>query len=176
MHIDCQNLTIRNATSADATLLCAWWNDGEVMAHAGFPNGLGTTVERIIQSLATNSDETKRVLIIEVEGVPVGEMSYTNYGDQIAAIGIKICVTHEQEKGNGTRFLCLLIGTLFADYGYEKIVLDTNSKNTRAQHVYEKIGFRRIGERIDAWVDQLGVPQSVIDYEMCKEDWQQRFA
>lgn len=33
------NLTIRNATVEDADLLSEWWNNGEIMAHAGFPNG-----------------------------------------------------------------------------------------------------------------------------------------
>lgn len=41
--IQYENLTIRQAEVADAKQLAAWWNDGAVMAHAGFPNGLGTT-------------------------------------------------------------------------------------------------------------------------------------
>jgi len=47
-----ENLTIRNASPADAEILANWWNDGDVMAHAGFPNGLGTTPERIAESLS----------------------------------------------------------------------------------------------------------------------------
>ena len=43
--IQYENLTIRQAEVADAKQLAAWWNDGAVMAHAGFPNGLGTTEE-----------------------------------------------------------------------------------------------------------------------------------
>ena len=35
MFIRNNNLTIRNATSNDASILCKWWNDGKVMAHAG---------------------------------------------------------------------------------------------------------------------------------------------
>ena len=42
-----ENLTIRNADAADAEQLAAWWNDGSVMAHAGFPLGLGTSAEKI---------------------------------------------------------------------------------------------------------------------------------
>ena len=41
--IQYENLTIRQAEVDDAKQLAAWWNDGAVMAHAGFPNGLGTT-------------------------------------------------------------------------------------------------------------------------------------
>ena len=37
-----KNLTIRNATVDDAAILADWWNDGTIMAHAGFPDGLGT--------------------------------------------------------------------------------------------------------------------------------------
>ena len=41
MNITKGRLTIRNATPDDAQQLCIWWNDGEIMAHAGFPNGTG---------------------------------------------------------------------------------------------------------------------------------------
>lgn len=63
----------------------------------------------------------------------------------------------------------MLIGQLFA-MGYEKIVLDTNLANTRAQHVYEKLGFKKIRVNIDAWKDQLGRMQSSIDYELSLSD------
>ena len=46
MHIQYDTLLIRDAVTADAQQLTAWWNDGAVMAHAGFPLGLGTTVEK----------------------------------------------------------------------------------------------------------------------------------
>lgn len=46
-----KNLTIRNAAVDDAKQLAIWWNDGTIMAHAGFPNGLGQTVESITDSL-----------------------------------------------------------------------------------------------------------------------------
>jgi hypothetical protein len=32
-------LLLRQAAPADAPVLHAWWNDGAVMAHAGFPGG-----------------------------------------------------------------------------------------------------------------------------------------
>jgi len=42
--IQYENLTIRQAEVADAKQLAAWWNDGAVMAHAGFSNGSETTI------------------------------------------------------------------------------------------------------------------------------------
>lgn len=68
--------------------------------------------------------------------------------------------------------LSIFIDTLFTYYGYGKIVLDTNIDNTRAQHVYEnKLGFIKVRTNENAWIDQRGVPQSSIDYELTKESW-----
>lgn len=39
MFLQNNNITIRNATSKDASILCKWWNDGKVMAHAGTLKG-----------------------------------------------------------------------------------------------------------------------------------------
>lgn len=170
MFLTYENLVIRNATPEDAQLLCQWWNDGSVMAHAGFPNGLHTTAEEISHSLMFDSDETYRRLIIEVHTIPVGEMNYRNMGNGVAEIGIKICDHSMQGKGYGTLFLKLLISDLFAN-GYQKIILDTNLNNTRAQHVYERLGFQKLRTNYTSWTDQLGELQSSVDYELLKSQY-----
>lgn len=43
MHLQSDKIEIRNAVISDAPQLTAWWNDGKIMAHAGFPNGLETS-------------------------------------------------------------------------------------------------------------------------------------
>jgi Acetyltransferases, including N-acetylases of ribosomal proteins len=171
MFIRNNNLTIRNATSKDASILCKWWNDGKVMAHAGFPNGLGTSEEIIIQQLADDTDDIHRRLIIEIDGTPAGEMNYRNQGNGITIIGIKICDFSKQEKGHGKKLLSMLINALFKELGYQKIILGTNRNNLRAQHVYEKLGFKKIRVNVDAWKDQLGELQSTIDYELKEKDF-----
>jgi RimJ/RimL family protein N-acetyltransferase len=167
MLITYKNLKIRDAEPKDAKLLCSWWNNGKVMAHAGFPNGLGTSAEAIVQQI---KNEPAVRQIIEIDGIAVGEMSCRNKGSGAAEIGIKICDFEKQEKGHGTLFLRMMISHLFSQ-GYEKIVLDTNANNLRAQHVYEKIGFTRLQLRENSWKDQLGRPQSSIDYELLKADF-----
>lgn len=42
---------------------------------------------------------------------------------------------------------------MFSNYGYKKIILDTNLNNTRAQHVYEKLGFKKVRVKIRAWIE-----------------------
>ncbi|MBS4535342.1 GNAT family N-acetyltransferase [Clostridium sp. D2Q-14] len=171
MLIEYNELLIRNAKSSDAQILCKWWNDGKVMSHAGFPKGLGTTCEEIEKDLETDSDETRRRLIIEYRDEPIGEMSYKNQGAKTVEIGIKICDFTKLEKGLGTIVLRLFIRSLFEDYNFQKIILDTNLDNKRAQHVYEKIGFRRVKINYDSWKNQFGELQSSVNYELKKEDF-----
>jgi len=42
MNIIFDKICIRNAVASDCGQLAAWWNDGKVMVHAGFPKGIAT--------------------------------------------------------------------------------------------------------------------------------------
>ena len=169
-----RNLTIRSANADDAALLAAWWNDGTIMAHAGFPDGLGTTAQKVAESLANDTDETRRRLILCEDGAPVGETCYENRGvldgKRTAEIGIKICVAARQEHGLGRLYLSMLISALFTS-GYDRIVLDTQRENHRAHHVYELLGFRRVGIREKSWRDARGNWQDAVDYALEKADF-----
>ena len=164
MKIQYENLTIRQAECADAKQLAAWWNDGAVMAHAGFPNGLGTTEDEVVKGLGNGR------MVIEESTRLIGECNYRNVSDGVAEIGIKICETDCQNRGVGRKVLSMLLGWLFRN-GYSKIVLDTNLANTRAQHVYESLGFRKVRTNIDSWKDQLGQLQSSVDYELVEKNF-----
>jgi len=56
--------------------------------------------------------------------------------------------------------LTIFIDALFNHYDYEKIIIDTNKNNARAQHVSES-----------TWENQLGEPQLSKHYELTKNDW-----
>lgn len=169
MYLKDNKLIIRPANGNDAEILCNWWGDGRIMAHAGFPNGIQTDIDKLIDRLSKENDNA-RTLIIETDSNRIGEMSY-GIEDSIAEIGIKICDFTYQEKGYGTKTIKMLIRYLFDDMKVRKIVLDTNLKNTRAQYVYERIGFKKTNIRIDSWKDQLGVLQSTVDYELNGEEF-----
>lgn len=165
MNISLDGICIRNAVFADCQQLADWWNDGTVMAHAGFPNGIGTTPDEVSRQIAHECDEKGRTLIIEYRERSIGEMNYRNIGDLTAEIGIKICESDYQGRGLGRIVLSLFIKELFS-MGFMRIVLDTNLKNLRAQHIYELLGFQKIRVNHDAWTDQLGERQSSVDYEL----------
>ncbi|MGI5959941.1 MAG: GNAT family N-acetyltransferase [Massiliimalia sp.] len=162
---------VRNATEEDAEQLSVWWNDGKIMEHAGFPNGIGETVQSIVNSLRNDADDTGRRLMIEMDNIPIGEMNYRNKGNQVAEIGIKICDFSKQNKGAGKILLSMLISSLFYDFGYQKIILDTNLKNKRAQHVYEQLGFTKLRVNENSWTNQVGELQSSVDYELDQKDF-----
>lgn len=164
MHIKYKNLTIRDAMAADAEQLTAWWNDGAVMAHAGFPNGLGTTIEEVIAGLGDG-----RLVLEEGERL-IGEACYRKVSERIAEIGIKVCEADCQNRGLGRIILSMLISWLF-EQSFEKVVLDTNLTNLRAQHVYESLGFRKLRINYDSWTDQLGNKQSAVDYELTEDNF-----
>lgn len=162
-------ITVRDARVEDANQLMQWWNDGSVMAHAGFPNGLGTTEEKICQEIASGRDATGRLLMILHDGVPVGETNYRRLDAISCEIGIKICHPDYQNRGLGKICLSLLVESLFHEFGFQKICLDTNLNNHRAQHVYEQLGFEKIRVNPDSWKDQLGRLQSSVDYELTED-------
>lgn len=169
MNINYKDILIRNAIESDAVQLEKWWNDGSVMAHAGFPDGVHTNAERIRKQIENYTDK-KRTLIIEYKDIPIGEMNYEMSDDKKCGIGIKICESDYQERGIGRVVLSLFIEELF-NMGAKLIFLTTNLKNKRAQHVYEKLGFKVREIQYDSWKDQRGELQSTVLYDLTKENF-----
>ncbi len=162
-----EELRIRYARPDDVMDLKRWWNDGKVMDHAGFPDGLGISEEKIL-SLLAKDDEYCRHLILEYREEKIGEMNYTLFEDH-AEIGIKICEADKQEKGLGRLYLSLLIEKLFEKT--DTITLDTCAENKRARHVYELLGFRMKKIHEKGYTDPAGRIHDVADYELNKEDF-----
>lgn len=162
-------LSFRAARPEDAEVLCAWWNDGNVMAHAGFPRGLGTTAQAVRKKILAESDECLCRYLIEYDGAPVGEMSMRNLGGRTCEIGIKLCRAEYQNRGLGKVVLSRLIRFLLDGRGFERIVLETTPENLRARHVYERLGFCELRVNEGSWVDQDGNPRSSVEYELTRE-------
>lgn len=148
------------------------------MAHAGFPNGLGESLEETIAGIKENEEYLDQRCVIEINGVLAGETNFNLLEENTAEIGIKICETAYQNQGYGSKLIWMLITYLFEDnalnakFSVHRIILDTNLKNERAQHVYEKLGFTRLRVNYGAWEDQLGVLQDSVDYEMTREQFE----
>ena len=125
---------------------------------------MGTSEEAVAKELGSG------LMVIAENDRLIGECNYRNAADGVAEIGIKICETDCQNRGVGRTVLSMLIEWLFKN-GYSKIILDTNLTNTRAQHVYESLGFRKVRVNVDAWKNQIGQLQSSVDYELLEPDF-----
>ncbi len=176
MRIEKDNIFIRSAAIEDARILMDWWNDGRIMEHAGFPNGLAKTLDDIEDEIRTWEGKLSQLCIIEIDNRPVGELSYRIKAGGSASAGWKICDTSYQNQGYGTEIIKILFEFLFTDKEINSkepldiISWDTLVENKRAQHVYEfKLGARRLGLRERAFKDQLGNWRSAVDYEITRE-------
>jgi aminoglycoside 6'-N-acetyltransferase len=67
------------------------------------------------------------------------------------------------DQGLGTEALELALGNLLEERGHHRVTLTTSTENARAIHIYEKLGFRRVGvlrksQRVQPsgeWEDEL---------------------
>jgi len=60
-------------------------------------------------------------------------------------VGISIYDPEKRGKGYGTDAMLVMLGVGFNIIGLNSIYLDTMEDNERAIHVFEKIGFKRVG-------------------------------
>ena len=163
-------IKITSATDKEASLLLYWWNDGEIMAHAGFPLGLNTSLEKVKQNILKNN-ETRQLLIIYCDNLPIGEMNF-EIKNNIAQFGIKICNKDFQNNGYGVAVLNELFKYLFETKNVDKIECDTNLKNIRSQYVYEKkLNMKRIKTFYNSFINQIGEKCSVTVFEITKNDY-----
>ncbi|MDO5717038.1 MAG: GNAT family protein [Tissierellia bacterium] len=170
-------IRLRTAKEEDVEILNQWWNDGAVMAHAGFPNGLGESLEDTKKNIERSRlHPFSELLIIEIDGTRVGEANF-EIKEHVAYPGWKICETSYQNRGYGMRIITLLFDFLFSntEFAIEKIQWDTLLENERAQYVYEeKFKARKINVIENAFVDQVGRQRTAVEYEMTKQEFYER--
>lgn len=170
LHLTKDNQALRQADNNDVEALLSWWNDGKVMSHAGFPNGLNKNEQDILNELSTNNKEQRRLIML-YDDFRIGEMSYKHIGNDVYDFGIKICNEEYQNRHLGPKYLALLFDYLFDELNAKTIILDTDLENTRAQKVYERIGFTNKVIKYNSWVNAVGETRSSVSYSMNKEQY-----
>jgi aminoglycoside 6'-N-acetyltransferase len=92
-------------------------------------------------------DETVEEWVIELEGELVGFIQLFEEPDpdyRHADVDI-LLATRAQDQGLGTDAMRTICTHLIEQRGHHRITLTTWPHNARAIHVYEKLGFRRVG-------------------------------
>lgn len=115
-----------------------------------------------VASLVANADPDVDAWLIEVDGRVVGLIQAGEETDPMYRhAGIDI-VLHPDAHGHGIgrEAISVLARHLFDARGHHRLVIDPNAANERAIHVYERVGFRRVGvmrryewHAADGWTD-----------------------
>lgn len=87
------------------------------------------------------------MFVVEAEGDVAGVIGFTEEDDpDYRSAGIDIALLSSATgAGLGTAALTTLAKWLIAERGHHRLTIDPALANERAIHVYEKVGFRRIG-------------------------------
>ena len=154
-----QRVTLRAGTAADGAALRRVFEAPDVVRW--WP----TPTDDELDELLHNGDPEVEVWMIELEGRVVGMIqAYEEDDPMYRHAGIDI-VVHPEAYGRrlGAEAIRVLARHLFEDRGHHRLVIDPNAANSRAIHVYERLGFRRVGvlreyewsEHEGRWTDGL---------------------
>lgn len=107
-------------------------------------------------------DPKRKIFAITVDEEAIGEVQikYIDYTMKKGNLGIHIVNDSFKGKGYGTEAEQLIINYAFDQIGLNTLYADAVIRNTRSQHVLQKLGFRYVYE------DEV-----FKYYELKKEDW-----
>jgi RimJ/RimL family protein N-acetyltransferase len=144
-------LKLRPTERQDLPYLMRWWNDPQVMAAVGFPDGLGMTPEAMQRWFAgwvERVDPTRKhyMIVDAATGTPIGEIHYKdlNPRDLSAWIGIKIGERDCWRRGYAKEAMTGFLQYLFGELDLFTVYLDVRAKNLGAQRLYQSLAFEKI--------------------------------
>jgi len=140
------NITLRKVTASDSNNLLAWRNEDSTIPWMGQTRRL-TVEEHNLWFTKALHDNNLLFLIIEVDGVPVGQIRYQRSNHAQASTAAKVSINiASQHHGKGLATLAFAKGsalvrsTNFAQSVFAN-VLPNNFGSIRAM---EKAGFKKI--------------------------------
>lgn len=104
-----------------------------------------SSVDRYFDS---KNEPSRVVFAIMLEGKPIGELQLKGIDRKKAECTLSIHLQNDAVKGKGygTQALRLAVKYAFDELGMVAVNADAVLKNTRSQHVLEKVGFQFTGE------------------------------
>jgi len=136
-------IRIKETNQSDLPNVMQLWNNGQVMFYAGFPRGLGVTIERLQQWLTgVNQDIFSRHYSIYAENIGYcGETFYDiDRGHDLARLDIKL-LPKAQGKGIAAYAFSHVINQVFSNNLATKAYVDPHPDNKKASKLCAKLGF-----------------------------------
>ncbi|MFZ5353991.1 MAG: GNAT family N-acetyltransferase [Bacillota bacterium] len=179
--IEGKKVIIRQLESGDEELFHKWRNDAEGNLYCAFRYGFLLSMEAFRLELKNQIESNdlfpkeKTFIICRKEDLtPIGDISYRNwdYRNRSAEFGIEIGVVSERSKGYGYDALYSFIEYMFSFLNLNKIELTTLADNTKAQKLYEKLGFKKTGVMREASFDSRTCNYiDVVYMDLLRREW-----
>ena len=176
--IEKDEITIRDFTETDLSLMFQWLTDQRVLEYYE-----GRDVKFTMDTLSAHFLEAIPDgfrMIIEYQKSPIGyaqayqlsgelfdEYDYPDDGHIVYAMDQFIGEPKYWSKGIGSSFLKMMASHLKENMAAQRVLLDPHQDNKRAIRAYEKAGFKIIkplpkhelfeGEKVDCWLMELAL-------------------
>ena len=165
---------LRPLEPGDAELVHGWYADARIASLMGdLPRSLAGRQQRYESSVATEGESHFLFVICRLEDdQPVGRTDLFEIDRRhgSAAFGITIGDPAMWDKGYGTDAVNAVVDFAFGQLRLERLWLDTDAHNTRAQAVYKKAGFVREGVLRHSWY-QDGRWSDSVRMAMLRDEW-----
>jgi UDP-4-amino-4,6-dideoxy-N-acetyl-beta-L-altrosamine N-acetyltransferase len=136
-----ENLQIRSMAEEDLTIVLAWRNHPEVRRFMFTQHEISLT-EHTQWFMRVVQDNTRRLLIVQEQGSPIGYVQFSNVElGGVADWGFY--ARPDAPKGTGRKLGTLALGHAFGQLELHKVcgqAIDTNKASIR---FHERLGFKR---------------------------------
>lgn len=148
-----------------------------IRAIAQLPDQAMTITDEDDAALAAYiKDPTCRLYMLQTPANPAaGFALFCELGGRAGAVELRRLALHAVGTGMGRAFVQLLTDHAFETLGAQRVWLDTNYNNTRAQRAYEACGYSLEGKlRAHGYCAPLGRAIDQWIYGILRNEWQAR--
>lgn len=145
-----ERIYLRPVEPEDVDRFVRWFNDPEVRATISTSFPMNRLREReFLDGLYKDHQDVILAIVVREGNAHIGVVSLHRMGlpNRNASFGIMIGEKSCWDKGYGTEATRLMLDYGFRTLNLHRVTLWVYATNTRAIHVYEKVGFREEGRK-----------------------------
>lgn len=153
-----QKITLQKMTRELCHELYKWWqNDDAIFMDMSMFKPFEYSPEKVDKYFDSKQESTRILFAIMLEDKPIGEvqLKQIDFDNKECELSIHMQNDDFKCKGYGTEAERQAIQYAFDELGLEKVNADTIVKNTRSQHILNKLGFEFIKQDGDFKYYQL---------------------
>lgn len=129
-------------------LFKGWSNDASIYMDMSLFKPYSYNKASVDRYFDSKNEPSRIIFAIMLDDKPIGELQLKRIDWEKAECTLSIHMQNDtvKEKGYGTQAERMAVKYAFDELGMVAVNADTIMKNTRSQHVLEKVGFHFVGE------------------------------